>query len=88
MSVRKGDTLAVLTPYAPTPRDHITAAVRHCMLATDETVHGWVRIHLYFYGWVQDHLMTMTTTAESTVRANMLMLKSTRTASKAEAWKR
>ena len=37
-----GLTLAVFTPYAATPNDHITAAVRLGTLATDldKTVHG------------------------------------------------
>ena len=44
MSVCKEHTLAVLTQFASTPVDRITAAVRQITLATDETVHGQVRI--------------------------------------------
>ena len=44
MSVRRGHTLAVLTQYASTPMDHITATARQITLATDETVYGQVRI--------------------------------------------
>ena len=40
MSVSKGLTPAVFTPYAATPKDHMTAAVRLATLATDKTVHG------------------------------------------------
>ena len=46
MSVCRGHTLAVLTQCASTPMDHITAAVTQITLATDETVHGQVRIDL------------------------------------------
>ena len=48
MSVCKGHTPAVLTQCAATPMDHITAAVRQITMATDETVHGQVRITYTF----------------------------------------
>ena len=48
MSVCRGHNLAVLTHCASTPMDPITAAVRQITLATDETVHGQVRITYSF----------------------------------------